>query len=226
MRILIVDDSRQIVELFKEILCAEGYAVDTAYSGEEGEKLARLILYDLTLLDVVLPKKDGFQVCREVRTMGIKTPIVFISGKMKDDPDIERGLDCGGDDYLLKPITPTMLLARVRAFLRKDQNNRNIQIQIGDFIIVTVYRQVRKENREIILTRKEYAMLEYLAYHPKMIVTRTELEEHCWDMELDASSNIVDQHIKNLRKKLGDDDLIETVKGMGYRLKSTKEDAH
>lgn len=220
MRILIVDDDKYITEIYKEYLSAEGYAVDSANTGEEGEILAESVHYDAIIVDVVLPGKNGFEVCRDLRRKKIQTPIILISGKRKDDPDIIQGLDCGADDYLLKPVSSEMLLAKIRAVLRTEYTTKNPKVEIGNLLLDTIHRQVWQGEKELELTRKEYTIFEYLVYHPNIVINRTELEQHAYNMTLDAGSNIIDQHIKNLRKKLDNRILIEPIRGLGYRLKA------
>jgi DNA-binding response OmpR family regulator len=146
-------------------------------------------------------------------------PVMLLSGIRKDDQDIIQGLDHGADEYLLKNVKLEVLLARVRALLRKEQATKNPKLNIGPIVLNTVYRQVWLEQREVQLTAKEYSILEYLAYHPNIVITRTKIEQHVWNLEFDISSNVVDEHIMNLRKKLGSVLTIETVRGVGYRLK-------
>jgi len=226
MRLLIVDDDQHVGEIYRESLISEGYAVDTADTAEEAENLGCSIPYDLILLDVVLPDGNGFEVCRKLRQIGVQAPIMLISGKKKDEVDIIQGLDCGANEYLTKPVTPGELAARVSGLLRMKHETQALEIQVGDILVNTVSRQVRKKGEEVILTRKEYAVFEYLLYHPGDIVTRAEFEEHVWGVSLDTSSNLVDVHIKNLRAKLGDvnQTLIETVRGRGYRLRRLDAD--
>ena len=145
---------------------------------------------------------------------------MMMSGKMRDDPAIIKGLDSGADEYLFKPFNSKILYAKIRALLRREPETKTPKMQIGGLLIDTVHRQVWQGQKEILLTKKEFGLFEYLAYHPNVIITRTELEQHAWNLELDSSSNLIDVHIKNLRQKLGDSILIETVRGAGYKLKS------
>lgn len=220
MRILVVDDDRGLTDFLKEALSGEGYAVDAAYTGEEGKSLAESIHYDLIIPDILLPGKNGVEVCQSLRQKKIRTPVIMLSGERVGDQDIIQGLDCGADEYLLKPVTSGVLSARIRALLRKEYDTKNIQLKIGNLILDTVYKQVWQGQKEIILTKKEYAILEYLAYHTNMVITRTELEQHAWNFKVNIGSNVVYEHIKNLRKKLGSGVPIETIRGVGYRLKA------
>jgi len=218
MRILAVDDDREITGLLQAALENDHYVVETANSGEEGEALASATPFDLIILDVGLPGKDGFEVCRSLRTSGINTPVLMLTGRTTSSDQV-HGLDSGADDYLAKPVELTVLRARVRALLRREPQVVPNQIQLGDLLLDLRARRVLKENREVALTAKEYGILEHLARRAGFIVTRLDLEQHCWGVSFAESSNVVDQHVKNLRKKLGGSTIIETVRGSGYRLK-------
>jgi DNA-binding response OmpR family regulator len=220
MRILVVEDEKELAGIIKRGLIEEGYAVDTAYTGEEGEILAESIPYDLIILDVILPKKDGVEVCRSLRQKRIKSPITMLTAK-DSISDRVKGLDSGADDYLVKPFAFEELYARVRALLRREENLLPQKLEAGDLVIDTTTRQVWKGRRLIELTGKEYAILEYLMRHPNLVITRTMMEQHIWNLELDSSSNLVDVYIRKLRRKIdseGKESLIQTVKGAGYRL--------
>ncbi len=229
MRILVVDDDESVAGVLKDALSLEGYAVDVSLTGEEGEKLAESIPYDLIILDVLLdlqnspPAKTGFQICRSLRQKKIKTPIMLLTGVFKKDLHQIEGLECGADDYLFKPIRMPVFMARVRALLRRPAGINEPLVYTGKLVMDTVHRQVWLDQLEIKLTPKEYAILEYLARRPDQVVLRSGLEQHAWNIRLDSLSNVVDQHIKNLRKKLGDDVVIETVQGMGYRLRARND---
>ncbi|MGQ9546244.1 MAG: two-component system response regulator RppA [Dehalococcoidia bacterium] len=220
MRILLVDDDQQLCATVKRGLLEEAYAVDLAYDGEEAEYLAEVNPYDLIILDIMLPKKDGIEVCRELRAKKINTPILMLTARDAVE-DRVRGLDTGADDYLVKPFAFSELLARVRALLRREGMSKSPELQVGDLTLNTLTRQVRRGSRPIELTNKEYVILEYFMRHPNVVVTRTMLEEHAWDYDLDSMSNLVDVYIRRLRRKIdneGEDSLIQTVRGAGYRL--------
>src|ERR1035437_1789733 len=222
MRILVVEDEKQLAELIKRGLVEEGYAVDIALTGEEGEELAGDIPYDVILLDIILPGKDGISVCSALREKKVKTPVLMLTSK-DTSGDKVKGLDAGADDYLVKPFVFEELYARIRALLRREENLIPQKIVIGDLVIDTITKQVWRGPRYVELTGKEYSILEYLARHPNMIVTRVMLEQHIWNLELDSTSNLVDVFIRKLRRKLdeGDgDSFIQTIKGTGYRLKA------
>ena len=222
MRILVVDDDRRLCAVIRRGLLEESYAVDLAYDGEDGEYLAEVNPYDLIILDIMLPVKDGIEVCRELRAKKISTPILMLTAKDAVE-DRVKGLDTGADDYLVKPFAFSELLARVRALLRREGTSKSPELRVGDLVLNTLTRQVNRGQRPIELTTKEYVILEYLMRHPEMVVTRTMIEEHAWDYEFDSLSNLVDVYIRRLRRKLdteGEDSLIQTVRGAGYRLKA------
>ena len=222
MRILIVDDDRRLCAIIKRGLLEEGYAVDLAYDGEEGEYLAEVNPYDLIILDIMLPGKDGIQICNELRARRVNTPILMLTAKDAVEDRI-RGLDTGADDYLVKPFAFSELLARIRALLRRDGMSRSPELKVGDLTLDTITRHVRRGQRSIELTTKEYVVLEYLMRHPDAVVTRTMIEEHAWDYDFDSLSNLVDVYINRLRRKIdnkGEESLIQTVRGAGYRLRA------
>jgi len=222
MRILIVDDDRRLCAIIKRGLLEEAYAVDLAYDGEEGEYLAEVNPYDLIILDIMLPSKDGIEVCHELRAKGVNTPVLMLTAKDAVE-DRVRGLDTGADDYLVKPFAFNELLARIRALLRRDGISRSPELKVGDLTLDTLTRHVRRGERSIELTTKEYVVLEYLMRHPDAVVTRTMIEEHAWDYDFDSLSNLVDVYVNRLRRKIdskGEESLIRTVRGAGYRLRA------
>ena len=208
--------------MIKRGLSENGYAVDTACDGEEGQGLAESYSYDLIILDIVLPKKDGIQVCLALRQKKLKTPILMLTCRDSVD-DRVLGLDSGADDYLTKPFAFDELAARVRALLRRESSLVFSTLQAGDLVMDTAAKQVSRGESIIELTAKEYQILEYLMRHPNIIITRTMFEEHIWNLELEGASNLVDVYIKRLRFKIdagNPDSLIQTVRGVGYRLKT------
>jgi len=222
MRILVVDDDLRLCAVIKRGFLEEAYAVDLAYDGEEGEYLAEVNPYDLIILDIMLPNKDGIEVCHELRAKKINTPILMLTAKDTVE-DRVRGLDTGADDYLIKPFAFNELLARVRALLRREGISKSPELRVGDLILNTLTRQVWRGQRPIELTTKEYVILEYFIRHPNVVVTRTMIEEHAWDYDFDSLSNLVDVYIRRLRRKIDnerEDSLIQTVRGAGYRLKA------
>jgi DNA-binding response OmpR family regulator len=225
MRILVVDDDRAITNLLQETLSRERYSVDVAPDGEAGEVLAESIPYDLIVLDIMLPRKNGLEVCKSLRQKGIKAPILMLTAKATD-ADMITGLDCGADDYLTKPFRLSVLAAKIRALLRREPTTSRSKLQVGELVIDTVARAVFLRQNEVALTPKEYEILEYLAYDLSAAVSRADLEQHGWNLELDNTSNAVDEHIKNLRKKLGSEVKIDAIRGFGYRLSSAHSQAN
>jgi DNA-binding response OmpR family regulator len=221
MRILVVDDDRRLSAVIKRGLLEEAYAVDLAYDGEEGEYMAEVNPYDLIILDIMLPGKDGIEICRDLRAKKVNTPILMLTAKDTVEDKV-RGLDVGADDYLVKPFAFNELMARIRAMLRREGMSKSPELRVGDLTLDTLTRQVRRGERPVELTTKEYVILEYFMRHPNVVVTRTMIEEHAWDYDFDSLSNLVDVYIRRLRRKIdneGEDSLIQTVRGAGYRLK-------
>jgi len=221
MRILVADDDRQLAGIVKRGLIEETYAVDVAYDGEESEYLAEVNPYDLIILDIMMPKKDGIEVCRELRAQNINIPILMLTAKDAVE-DRVRGLDAGADDYLVKPFAFNELLARVRALLRREGTTKSPELRVGDLVLNTLTREVWRGQTAIELTTKEYVILEYFMHHPNVVVTRRMLEEHAWDYDFDSLSNIIDVYIRRLRCKIdtgGGKSMIQTVRGAGYQLK-------
>jgi heavy metal response regulator len=221
MRILVVEDEKKVASFIKRGLEEEGFAVDVAFDGEEGRFMAEGNPYDLILMDVMLPKKDGLTVVRELREKGITVPVLCLTAKDTVD-DIVSGLDSGSDDYLTKPFAFAELLARVRALLRRGGQDRGAEIVFADLRLDPVAHKVWRSNKEIDLTAKEYALLEYFMRNPNETLTRTMIAEHVWDYTFDSFTNIIDVYVNYLRKKIDKDfdkKLIHTVRGAGYVLR-------
>lgn len=221
MRILIVEDEKNLANTLKKGLSEEGYSADVAYNGEEGGFLAETEPYDLIILDIMLPKVDGLTILMNLRKQGIKTPVLMLTAK-DTVLDKVKGLDTGADDYLTKPFDFEELLARIRALLRRKGEVKSAVVSIGDLEIDTASHQIRREGREIPLSAREYALLEYLAYNKGKVVSRTDISEHIYDYDFDLDSNIIDVYINFLRNKIDkgyDKKLIQTVRGAGYILK-------
>jgi DNA-binding response OmpR family regulator len=221
MRILVVDDDVRLCTIMARGLTEEGYAVDVAHDGIEGEYLARINDYDVVLLDVMMPEADGLSVCRGLRSAGRDVPILMLTAR-DAIPDRVAGLDSGADDYLPKPFAFDELLARVRALSRRQAPTRSAELSMGDLVLDTVTRRARRGDSAIELTTKEYAVLEYLLRNPDALVTRGMIEEHAWNNDFDSVSNLVDVYIRRLRSKIdreGEGSMIETVRGAGYRLR-------
>ncbi|MEW6362757.1 MAG: winged helix-turn-helix domain-containing protein [Acidobacteriota bacterium] len=220
MRILLVEDDRRIADFVGKGLRENAYAVDIASDGDEATYLAAINAYDLYILDINLPVKDGFQVCRELRESGIKKPILMLTARDTIDDRI-LGLDTGADDYIIKPFEFRELLARLRALLRRHSDIRSPKIIVADLEIDTISRTVRRNGKQIELTSKEYALLEFLAINKCKVVTREEISEHVWDDSFDPFSNLIEVYIRRLRSKLDEgyeSQLIHTRRGMGYIL--------
>ncbi|MEW5801405.1 MAG: response regulator transcription factor [bacterium] len=224
MRILVIEDEKKIARFIKRGLQEEGYSIDIAYDGEEGHFLATTNEYDLIVLDLMLPKVDGLTLCRKLREEdGQITPIIILTAKDKTEDKV-RGLDSGADDYLTKPFAFAEFLARIRAALRKKNGQTATKLQAGDLVIDLLTHQVVRCDEEIILTAKEFALLEYLMRNAGKLVTRTMISEHVWDMNFDSGTNVIDVYINFLRKKIDQGrkkSLIHTIRGRGYILKDS-----
>jgi DNA-binding response OmpR family regulator len=206
-------------------LIDDGYAVDSAFDGEEGEELALSTDYDVIILDIMLPKIDGLDVCRELRNQRVKTPILMLTAR---DAVGDRviGLDSGADDYLVKPFALEELRARLRALLRRESVDRSNLLTAGDLRLDPATRFVERRGQTIGLTTKEYSLLEYFMRNPNRLITREMAESHIWSYDFQATSNVIDVYIRRLRRKIDDpfeDKLIETVRGGGYRLRKPIE---
>jgi DNA-binding response OmpR family regulator len=220
MRILVVEDDKRLAGVVKRGLAEEGYSIDSVYDGEEAQYMAETTPYDLIILDIMLPKKDGILVCKELRAKKVSMPILMLTAKDSIE-DRVTGLDSGADDYLTKPFAFSELLARVRALMRRDMLFKTPKLQAGDLVMDTLTREVWKKQRKIELTAKEYSILEFFMRHPNMVITRTMLEEGAWNYDFDSLSNIIDVYIRRLRSKIddvGEESLIQTLRGAGYRL--------
>lgn len=220
MRILIVEDEKPLSALIQRGLIEAGYVVDAAYDGEEGESFAEMFPYDLIILDIILPKKDGLDVCRNLRIKKNGSRILMLTSR-DSVSDRVKGLDSGADDYLVKPFAFDELLARIRALIRRETGRTSSIIQLGDLNINMSTREVKRGQRNIELTSKEYSLLEYLMLNPNIIITRRMIEDHVWNIPLDSESNLIEVYINRLRSKIdeGRDSLIVTIRGTGYRLK-------
>jgi two-component system, OmpR family, copper resistance phosphate regulon response regulator CusR len=220
MRILLIEDNRRLNLSLKNSLEEDGYAVDVTFDGEEGEAFALALPYDMIILDIMLPKKDGFQVCRSLRSQGIRTPILMLTAR---DAIEERvaGLDNGADDYLVKPFAMIELRARLRALLRRDLPDKGGLLQVADLVLDPASHQVRRSDISIILTTREFALLEYMMRNANRLVTRENIITHVWNADFISGSNVIDVYIRRLRRKIDEPfelRLLETVRGSGYRL--------
>jgi two-component system OmpR family response regulator len=213
MRILVIEDEPDLLRSLAMALRDEGYAVDTATNGEDGLFNAESVAYDAIVLDVMLPRLDGWGVLERLRQTR-KTPVLMLTAR--DTPrDRVRGLDAGADDYLVKPFDLSELLARLRALIRRASGQATTRLEIGDVALDTAARTVSRADAPVELTAREYGLLEYLMLHRGQVVTRTALYEHLFDEDDSTLSNLLDVHVSNLRKKLGHD-FITTRRGHGY----------
>ena len=223
MRVLLVEDDKRIAGFVSKGLRENAYAVDLAPNGEEALYQVSINTYDVIILDIMLPLKDGLTVCRDIRkSYNLKTPILMLTARDAVE-DRVMGLDSSADDYLIKPFDFTELLARLRALLRRSAEIRPPKIVIADLEIDTVAQKVRRAGQEISLTNKEYALLEYLAREAGKVVGRAEIAEHVWDENFDVFSNLIDVYIKRLRTKMDENferQLIHTRRGAGYILEN------
>lgn len=219
MRILLVEDEARIAHFVAKGLREQAYAVDVSANGDEAIYKASISDYDAIILDVMIPGRDGFQVCSELRASGLAVPIIMLTAR-DGLQDRIAGLDSGADDYLTKPFAVAELLARLRALLRRGQVVRSEIIRVADLLIDTRARRAIRGGKDLSLTTKEYALLEYLAREQGRVVNRSELAEHVWDENFDPISNLIDVHINRLRNKVdnGFTPLIQTRRGAGYLL--------
>jgi DNA-binding response OmpR family regulator len=221
MRVLIIEDNQKLAGYIKKALEQKSYSADCVYDGEAGEKRAVFGGYDLLILDIMLPKKDGFSVCKDLRSQNVNMPIIMLTAKGELDNKVE-GLDCGADDYLVKPFELKELLARVRALLRRPPEKSKEILRAQDISIDNAKYVAKQGNKILSLTLKEYAVLEYLIRNKDQVVIRDNILDHCWDFAFDSFSNIVDVYIKQLRKKLNDKNCkyIKTIRGVGYKFQA------
>jgi two-component system, OmpR family, response regulator len=217
VRLLVVEDETRLASALQRGLQAEGFAVDVAGDGPSGLDLARHGGYDAMILDIMLPGLSGYRVVQTLRAERNWVPVLMLSAK-DGEYDQADGLDCGADDYLTKPFSYVVLLARLRALLRRGAPERPSVLNVGDLSLDPARRRVTSGGVEITLTAREYALLEYLMRRPGEVVSKTELLDHVWDASLDTAPNAVEVYVGYLRRKLGRDRL-ETVRGAGYRLR-------
>jgi two-component system, OmpR family, response regulator len=216
MRLLVVEDEQRLAKALQRGLSAEGFAVDVAHDGPTGLDLARHQAYDAMILDVMLPGLSGYRVVRQLRAEQVWLPVLMLSAK-DGEYDQADGLDCGADDYLTKPFSYVVLLARLRALLRRGAPSRPAVLEVGELALDPAGRTVTLAGAPVTLTTREYALLEYLMRRPGQVVSKIELLDHVWDAAADTAPNVVEVYIGYLRRKLGRD-LVETVRGAGYRL--------
>lgn len=221
MRILLVEDERRIAQAVKEGLEQESYAVDVEYDGEDGLNAALAEDYDLIILDVMMPVLNGFEVSKKLRASGIKSPILMLTAK-DQDKDIVQGLDSGADDYLPKPFSFSVLLARIRALMRRPQDTIGQVLSVGSLTLDTTLKTVARNGQDIKLSAKEYAILEYFMRNPGRILSKNNIMAHVWDFDSDILPNNIEVFITYLRAKIDkpfkEPPLIHTIRGFGYKL--------
>lgn len=221
MRLLLVEDEAKVASHIKKGLGEEGYAVDVVNNGAEAGDMAMTYGYDLIILDVMLPGKNGIQVLKELRDNKNYTPVILLTAKNSTEEKIS-GLDLGADDYLTKPFEFEELCARIRAILRRHESAKTTKLEIADLELDLVTHEVKRAGGRIDLTPKEYSLLEYLMYNQGKILTRTMIVEHVWDQDFDSFTNVVDVYINHLRSKIDqpfEKKLLHTARGFGYVLR-------
>lgn len=225
MRALVIEDNPKMAAAISHGLQEQGYAVDTCLTGFEGEEAAAQNEYDVLILDLMLPDRDGMDVCRGLRRRGLKTPILILSA-ISATNDKVTGLNAGADDFLGKPFEFEELIARVRALLRRGQATEAATLRVGDLELDLAKRRAKRGEQSISLTSKEFSLLEYFMRNPDRVLTRTQIGEHVWDMNFDASSNVIDVYVSMLRRKIDkgfESPLIHTIIGTGYVFSANRQ---
>jgi two-component system OmpR family response regulator len=225
MRLLVVEDEQRLAAGLRKGLEAEGFAVDVVHNGTDGIWMARENPFDAIILDLMLPGANGYQVCRTLRSEGNWTPILMLTAKDGVWDEVE-GLDTGADDYLTKPFSYAVLIARLRALRRRGARARPTVLEAGDLRLDPATRRVWLRDEQIDLTRREFAVLEYLLFHPDEVLSKRDILDHVWDFDFDGDPNIVEVYVRRLRMKLQRPDagaVIETVRGAGYRLVAARD---
>ncbi len=219
MKLLVVEDEPKLNAGLVHGLQQRGYAVDFAFDGEDGERMARINGYDLIILDVMMPNKDGLAMCASLRSNGIQTPIIFLTAKDTTDEKI-TGLNAGGDDYLVKPFSFDELVARIRTVLRRPATITSDILTLDGLSLNTREQQLTVNQKVIPLTQREFGLLEYFLRNQRAVITQQDIIDHVWDRFFDSLSNVVSVHVKNLRKKLPPAyaKRIQTIWGKGYRI--------
>jgi two-component system OmpR family response regulator len=222
MRVLVVEDERKLGELLRRGLGEEGYAADLADRGEEALWMAQAVAYDAIVLDVMLPGADGFEICRRMRGNGVWSPVLMLTARDAVD-DRVSGLDAGADDYLAKPFAFEELLARLRALTRRAPAERPPVLEVGDLRLDPAAHKAWRGDHELVLSAKEFSLLELFMRQPGVTLSRTQLLDGAWDMAFESRSNVIDVYVRYLREKIDrpfDRDSIETIRGVGYRLRA------
>ncbi len=222
MKILVVEDEKKVGAFIKKGLEEDSYSVELAHDGDKGEELAVAQNFDLIILDILMPKKDGLTLLKELRAKQISTPVLMITAKGSVDDKV-KGLDSGADDYLVKPFAIAELLARVRSLLRRGSAEKSTSLVVGDLALDLVSHKARRGHKLIDLTAKEYTLLEYFMRNANRVLSRIIISEHIWNYNFDTGTNIIDVYINHLRNKIDggfDKKLIHTVRGVGYMMKT------
>jgi heavy metal response regulator len=224
MRVLVIEDEKKVASFIKRGLEQESYAVDVVHDGIDGQHYAEVNDYDAIILDIMLPGKSGLDVLKEIKEKGVEAPVLLLTARDSVE-DRVKGLDVGADDYLTKPFAFEELLARLRVLMRRGGYGSPV-LKFSDLSLDPATRKAKRGEKEVDLTVKEYALLEYLIRNPNRVLTRTLISEHVWDQAFDSETNVVDVYINHLRAKVDKDvehKLIHTVRGVGYVLKEDKE---
>jgi len=220
MTILVTENEKDVAELIKKKLEKNYFTAELVHDGEKALEKIEVNSYDLIILDLIIPKISGLEVCQKIREKNIDTPIIILSAR--DDLETKiKGLDAGADDYLTKPFSPEELVARIRAVLRREKVVKENVLRVGDLVLDTASHEVRRQEKNINLSQKEYRMLDYMMRRPGIVCTRTMLKEHVWGFNYIKDSNIVDVYISHLRKKIDGkykDKLIYTIRDVGYKI--------
>ncbi|MBX3276899.1 MAG: response regulator transcription factor [Acidobacteria bacterium] len=227
MRVLVIEDEEKMADMLKRGLEEEGMEVTLAYDGDQGLAAGKSAGYDLIILDIGLPGRDGLEVAAELRASGVNTPLLMLTAHDATDMKV-RGLDSGADDYLTKPFAFAELLARLRALQRRLKTDDTTRLQISDLILNLITRRVTRAGIEVQLTNKEFALLEYFMRHPDEILSRETLSEKVWDETFDTLTNVIDVYINYLRNKIDrnfEPKLIHTVRGVGYTFKTPSNES-
>ena len=221
MRLLVIEDEKSLLKIIAKRLKEEGYSIDAVTNGRDGENYIYSTDYDCIILDIMIPIVDGLTLLRRIRAKKVSTPVLLLTARDSIE-DRVIGLDTGADDYLIKPFSFDELLARVRALLRRQKEKRDIVLSVGDLKLDTVTREVKRGDRSIELTSKEYSILEYFLKNKNRVLAKSQIAEHVWNYDFEYNSNIVEVYIRYLRRKIDEDfenKLIHTIRGGGYVLR-------
>ena len=225
MRVLVVEDEKYMNRIISKKLKVEGYSVDSCYDGEEALSYIKSTSYDIIIMDIMMPQKNGYEVLKEIRYEGNSVPVLFLTAKDALE-DRVKGLDLGADDYLVKPFHFEELMARIRVMIRRSHGKVSNQLQIADLILDVNAHTVKRNNNFIELSAKEFAILEYMMQNSGIVLSREKLETHIWNYDYQGASNMIDVYIRYLRIKIDKDykhKLIHTVRGVGYMIKDKEK---